>query len=1064
MGRLIRAAMDRSRATVIILAILWLGGYSAFISMPKESNPDVTVPFIYISVTHEGIAPEDSERLLIRPLEQELRSLEGLKEMTAVAAEGYASITLEFQAGFDPDEALADVRDKVDTAKTKLPEDSEEPHVEEINVSKFPVINVALSGPLAEEQLIFIARELKRHLESIPEILEVTIGGNREDLLELVADPQILEQYGIDYVQLFTLISSNNRLVAAGNIDTGAGRLVIKVPGLLENLVDLLGMPIKYVDGQVITFGDVATVQRTFKDPQGFARVDGKPAVVLEVSKRTGANIIYAIEKVKAVISYAKTQWPDDLQVSYITDESKEIREMLKDLLNNVLFAVVLVMIVVISAMGFRAATLVGLTIPGAFLTGLLIIQGMGYTLNIVVLFSLILVAGMLVDGAIVVAELADRNHKLGMSSKEAFAQAAERMAWPVIASTATTLAVFLPLLFWPGMVGEFMKYLPATVIICLLASLSMALIFLPVLGAVTGRKTSAIADEEPDSEISRFSHAYGNLLARLLRAPGKTLLMFLAVLTLIYVAYGRYNHGIEFFPDVEPDSAQLLVHARGDYSVYEKDSMIQLVEERLQGMPEVRALYARSFAQSNSDLSEDVIGQIRFQFIDWQDRRPANDILAEMRERTKDLPLVLEFRKQENGPSQGKPIKVRVSGSHSELLPGVLAVRERMQQLGGFVDISDNQPMPGIEWRLEVDREQAARYGVDVATVGNVVQLVTSGLKLADYRPDDAEEEVDIRLRMPESVRNLDTLGQQMIATPQGPIPLSNFAKLVPADKTGTIRRLDAQRTYTVEADVAVGLQPDERLKAFKASLVDKPISNVTISFSGEDEDQQETMMFLAKAFVLSVLLMGLILVIQFNSLYQAVLVLSAIVFSTAGVLLGLMVTARAFGIVMVGLGLIALAGIVVNNNIILIDTYNQMRRSGASPYEAALQTGKLRLRPVLLTAITTVLGLMPMVLGVNVDLMEPSLGLGAPSTQWWTQLSSAIAGGLTFATFLTLLITPCLLVLGEKAASRIRKLRGKEDAGTAHHGQAIAAIEADTSEFPPYVPPHNRPETVEN
>ncbi len=1066
MERIIRAAMDRSRATVIVLAILWLGGYSAFVSMPKESNPDVTVPFIYISVVHEGIAPEDSERLLIRPLEQELRSLEGLKEMTAVAAEGYASITLEFQAGFDPDDALADVRDKVDTAKTKLPVDSEEPNVEEINVSKFPVINVALSGPLSEEHLIFIARELKRYLEGIPEILEVTIGGDREDLLELVADPQVLEQYGIDYTQLFTLISSNNRLVAAGNIDTGAGRLVIKVPGLLENLVDLLGMPIKYVDGQVVTFGDVATVQRTFKDPQGFARVDSEPAVVLEVSKRTGANIIYAIEKVKAVINMAKTQWPQDLQVSYITDESKEIREILKDLLNNVLFAVVLVMIVVISAMGFRAATLVGLTIPGAFLTGLLLIQALGYTLNIVVLFSLILVAGMLVDGAIVVAELADRNHRQGMTAKEAFAKAAVRMAWPVIASTATTLAVFLPLLFWPGMVGEFMKYLPATVIICLLASLLMALIFLPVLGALTGRK-QVLVDEESDVQVSRFTHAYGVLLARLLAAPGKTLLMFLAILSLIYVAYGRFNHGIEFFPDVEPDSAQLLVHARGDYSVYEKDAMLQLVEARLRGMPEVRALYARSFAQSKSDLSEDVIGQIRFQFIDWQERRPADAIIAEMRQRTENLPLSLEFRKQEDGPSQGKPIKVRVSGSHAELQSGVNSVRERMEKLGGFVDVSDNQPLPGIEWRLEVDREQAARYGVDVATVGNVVQLVTSGLKLADYRPDDAEEEVDIRMRMPENVRNLDTLGQQMLATAQGPVPLSNFTRLVPAEKTGTIRRLDAQRTYTVEADVAVGLQPDERLKAFKASLAEDPINNVTISFSGEDEDQQETMMFLAKAFILSVLLMALILVVQFNSLYQAALVLSAIVFSTAGVLLGLMVTARAFGIVMVGLGLIALAGIVVNNNIILIDTYNQMRRTGASPYEAALQTGKLRLRPVLLTAITTVLGLIPMVLGVNVDLMEPRLGLGAPSTQWWTQLSSAIAGGLTFATFLTLLITPCLLVLGEKSGAWFRRRFFKEEevpGSLALELHAGPVLEDSQPDYPPYSPPRGRPETANN
>ncbi|OZG69795.1 MFS transporter [Hahella sp. CCB-MM4] len=1031
MGRLIRAIMERSRAAMIVLIMLWAGGYSAFVSMPKESNPDITIPYIYVSVSHEGIAPDDSERLLARPLEQELRSLEGLKEMTAIGAEGYAAITLEFQAGFDPDQALTDVREKVDTAKAKLPDESEEPHVQEINVSQFPVLNLALSGPMAEEQLIFIARELKRYLEGVPEVLEVTIGGDREDLLELVTDPQVLEQYGIDYTQLFSLVTNNNRLVAAGNIDTGAGRLTVKVPGLLENLVDLLGMPIKYVDGQVVTFGDVATVQRTFKDPQGFARVDGKPAVVLEVSKRSGANIIYAIEKVKAIVTEAKKSWPSTLEVTYITDESKEIRTMLKDLLNNVLFAVVLVMIVVISAMGFKPATLVGLTIPGAFFTGLLVIQGLGYTLNIVVLFSLILVAGMLVDGAIVVTELADRNLKEGLSPKEAFAQAATRMAWPVIASTATTLAVFLPLLVWPGMVGEFMKYLPATVIICLLASLLMALIFLPVLGALIGKKQEIT--EQSTAEVSRFTHVYGAVLARLLAAPGKTLLMFVAVLVLIYVAYGRYNHGIEFFPDVEPESAQLLVHARGDYSIHEKDDMVKMVEDRLQGMPEVRALYARSIAQADGQLGEDVIGQLTFQFQDWQERRPANDILEDMRRRAADLPLSLEFRKQDDGPSQGKPIRVRVSGGEDSLIAGVNEIRSRMENLGGLIDISDDRSIPGIEWRLEVDREQAARYGVDVATVGNAVQLVTTGLKLADYRPDDADEEVDIRLRMPTNVRNLDTLGQQMLTTPYGPVPLSNFARLVPAEKTGTIRRVDGERAYIIEADIVPGEQADERLTALKDSLAANPVHGIRITYSGEDEDQQETMIFLGQAFIVAIMLMALILVIQFNSVYQAVLVLSAIVFSTAGVLLGLLVTGRAFGIVMVGLGLIALAGIVVNNNIILIDTYNQFRRSGASPFEAALYTGKLRLRPVLLTAITTVLGLLPMVLGVNVDLIEPSLGIGAPSTQWWTQLSSAIAGGLTFATFLTLLITPCLLVAGDNLSIKLR--RRKRHEGDGHH-----------------------------
>lgn len=1028
MDKIIRTAMERSRASLTLLVMLWVGGILAFNSLPKESNPDITIPVIYVSVSHEGISPEDAERLLVRPLEQELRSLDGLKEMRSIGAEGYGSITLEFRAGFNPEIALADVRDKVDTAKTKLPAESDEPKVLEINFSQFPVINIGLSGPMSEVVLVRIARDLKREIEGIADVLEVEIGGDREDLLELVADQQVLERYGIDYAQLFSLVSSNNRLVAAGNLDTGAGRMAIKVPGVIEELDDLLTMPIKSVDGQVVTFGDVATVQRTFKDPTGFARIDGNPAVVLEVSKRAGANVIATIEQVKAVVEQRQMFWPPDLEVTYITDESEQIQDILWDLLNNVLFAVILVVIVIVGVMGPRPALLVGLTIPGAFLSGLLVIQTIGFTLNIVVLFSLILVAGLLVDGAIVVAELADRYLREGHSRREAFARAAARMSWPVIASTLTTIAVFIPLLVWPGIVGEFMKFLPATVIICLLASLFMALVFMPVMGMYIGRKTIKPEELDHEQQPGRFVAWYGAILAHLLKAPAKTLVMALALMILTYVAYARFNNGLEFFPEVEPESAQVLVHASGDRSVWEKDSLVRLVESRLLGMPEVQDIYARSFAQATGDMTEDVIGVLQFQFVDWHERRSADTILEEMRQRTADLPLKLEFRKQEGGPAAGKPIKLKVSGDNARLEDSVTELRARLQNLGGLVDISDNRPLPGIEWRIEVDREKAARYGLNVTMVGNVVQLVTTGLLIADYRPDDAEEEVDIRLRLPLEERSLETLGRLMVSTPQGAVPISNFTTLTPAPKTGTLHRVDGARTLTVEADVAPGVQVDERLRALKANLMENPIVGARIQFAGQDEDQLEAMQFLSGAFVVAVSLMALMLIIQFNSIYQAMLVLSAIVFSTAGILIGLMVTGRPFGVVMVGLGTIALAGIVVNNNIILIDTYNELKARGYAAYEAALETGKLRLRPVLLTAITTVLGLIPMVLGMNVDLLTPSIGVNAPSTQWWTELSSAIAGGLTFATFLTLLVTPCMLVLGERAFEKVRKWTRKE------------------------------------
>src|SRR5690554_898481 len=1020
MRALIAAAMDRSRTTLLLFLFLLLGGMAAYQVIPKESNPDVTIPMIYVAMTLDGISPEDAERLLVRPMEQELRALEGIKEMRGTAAEGHASVMLEFDAGFDPDKALQDVREKVDTARSKLPQEADEPRVHEINVSLFPVLSVGLSGPLSERELITIARRLQDAIEAIPEVLEVEIGGDREDLLEIVVDPQVLESYGIDFDQLAALVTRNNQLVAAGSLDTGNGRMALKVPGVIETIEDVMSMPIKVEGDTVVTFGDVAMLQRTFKDPSGFARINGEPALVLEVSKRSGANIIETIAQVRALIDEARPRMPEALEVRYIMDQSEEVQDILSDLLNNVLTAIVLVLIVVIAAMGPRSALLVGLTIPGAFLTGILVIWGMGFTLNIVVLFSLILVAGMLVDGAIVVSELADRNLSDGQPVKTAWVEAASRMAWPVIASTATTLAVFVPLLFWPGVVGEFMKFLPMTVLICLIASLAMALVFLPVMGGVSGGKRS-----HQNATEGRFMAFYRHTLGALLRRPGLTLLGALAVIIVIYAAYGRFNYGVEFFPSVEPDSAQVQVRARGDLSIWERDAIVREVEGRLQNMPEVKALYARSMLTTGNQMAPDVIGVLQFQFNDWFTRRTATEILDDFRERTADIAgIELEFRKQEGGPAEGKPVELLVSSMDSSQLNGFVdEIESRMRTLGGFVDIEDDRSLPGIEWRLEVDREAAARFGTDVLSIGSAVRLVTNGLVLATYRPEDVRDEVDITMHVPNNWRELDHLERQTLNTPRGQVPLSEFVDLEPGDKTGSIVRVDGQRTITIKSDVAPGRRMDELLKALQAEMPEPP-DGITIRFGGENEDQQQASNFLASAFLVAIGLMLLILVTQFNSLYQTLLILSAIVLSTAGVLLGLLLNGQSFGIVMVGMGIIALAGIVVNNNIILIDTFNEMKKEGREAYEAALETGCLRFRPVLLTAVTTILGLMPMVLGVNVNLLEPSLGLGAPSTQWWMQLSSAIAGGLAFATLLTLLLTPALLVLGERSGQRFRAL----------------------------------------
>ena len=1028
MSSMIHAAIGRSRAVITLLVFLFIGGLAAYNAIPKEANPDVTIPMMYVSMTLDGISPEDAERLLVRPMEHELRSLEGIKKMTSVSSEGHASVMLEFDAGFDADKALTDVREKVDAGRSKLPSEADEPTVNEINVALFPVMSIGLAGPVSESELVFIARQLQENIEAIPEVLEVEIGGDREDLLEIVVDPQALESYGLDYMQLFNLVSNNNRLVAAGSLDTGEGRMSIKVPGVIENLDDVLNMPVKVDGDTVVTFADVATINRGFKDPLGFARINGQPAMVLEVKKRAGANIISTTEQTRAIVEQASEYFPEGLEVHYIMDESTQVETMLSDLLNNVLTAVVLVLILIVATMGLRSALLVGITIPGAFLAAILVLYLIGFTMNIIVLFALILVAGMLVDGAIVVSELADRNLSEGQPPKQAWGNAASRMAWPVIASTATTIVVFGPLLFWPGVVGQFMSYLPATVIIALLASLVMALIFLPVLGSLK-RHQPAI----PEEGSSRAGKAYGRLLAKLLRRPGLTLAGMLLVMVAVFITYANFNHGVEFFPEVEPESAQVLVRARGDLSIHERDALLQQVEQRLLGLSEVKALYARSLVSASGELPPDVVGTVQFQFTDWDERRRASIILDDMRELTADIPgIILDFRKQENGPAAGKPIELQVTGADQDAIDeAVELIMAEMNRLGGFVDIEDDRSLPGIEWRVNVDRAAAARFGADVLTVGNAVQMVTNGLLLAKFRPEYASDEVDIRVRFPENWRSVEDITRLTVETPRGQVPIGNFVTVEPAPKTSVINRIDGNRAVTIKSDLASGAQVGERLNTLLGSDLDLPVG-VQVNTAGEGADQQEAASFLGMAFVVAIFLMLLILLVQFNSWYQAVLVMSAIVFSTAGVLMGLLVNSQPFGIVMVGMGIIGLSGIVVNNNIVLIDTYNQIRANGASAFDAAWQTGCLRLRPVLLTSITTVLGLMPMVLAVNVNLLEPSLGFGAPSTQWWTQLSSAIAGGLTVATILTLFITPCMLVLGDNtrawfAARRTTKPEGQ-------------------------------------
>ena len=1016
MNALIAAGFSRARTVILIMVALIGAGAMAYVTIPKESMPEVDIPIFIVNVTYTGVSTEDAAKLLAEPIERQVNSLDGLRRMETVTSEGFASVTLEFSPGFDQDSALQSVKDAVDDAEPDIPPEADGPFVREIDMSTFPILTVALSGAVPERELIRLGRALSDRIETVSGVLQADLTGEREDQLEVLIDPLAMETYGISPGQLSQAVRANNQLIAAGSFDTGAGRLGVSIPGTVVQLDEIMSIPVLVDGATVLRVQDLAEVRQTFKDPISFARIDGRPALAIDVRKSAGANIIDTVEAVRSVVDETRADWPDQVDVVFMNDQSQEMRDLLSDLQNNVIAAVVLVMLVTVLFLGVRASLLVAVAIPGSFLGGILIIWALGYTMNVIVLFALILVVGMLVDGAIVVVELGERFIAQGHSKKSAFRMAAQRMAWPIIASTATTLAVFFPLLFWPGLAGQFMFYLPATMIATLLMSLLMALIFVPVMGSVLGGGQDLPVEPSPDAPPSTFETFSGWTIAR----PGATLGISILGVLVVAWAYSLLGRGVEFFPQTDSERAQVQVTANGNLSVMESDQLVRLVEQRLLGFEGVERVYARTIGsveeRVRSSLSSDVIGQIQVEFTDWRGRDGSDVVIERMRAATAEVPgLGIQIEAAASGPAASRPVQIEVSAStRASLQEAAGLVQRLMEEQGSFVDIANDTPRPNPEIRLVVDREESARYGVDMDTIGTAVQLLTTGVNLGTYLPDFADDEVDIALRYPPDQRNLENLGALRVASPASgaQVPIGNVVQILPAPAPAAITRIGARETQTLTADLAPGATLQAELDRIGAAIAqaDMP-EGAEIAFGGEIEDQEEAMTFLMGAFVAAIFLMFTILLIQMNSFFQAFLVLTAIIFSIAGVFLGLMIRQEAFSIVMSGIGIMALAGVVVNNNIVLIDAYNEHRTAGLGPDAAARRAAGERFRPVLLTAGTTVIGLVPMVLGMTIDFVGRDLFFGAPSGQFWIQLSTGIAGGLVVATAITLLLTPTLL-----------------------------------------------------
>ncbi|MEM8793657.1 MAG: efflux RND transporter permease subunit [Pseudomonadota bacterium] len=1030
MTGLIDWCAGRARMVAAFILISVAAGLVAYVSLPKEGAPNIDVPVLYVSVPLPGVSTSDSERLLVKPMEAELRGIEGLKEMTGIAGENHGAVLLEFDFGWDKAATLADVRDKLNQAEAEFPDDAEQGTVFEVNLSQFPVITISLSGDAPERTLSRIAKDLRRSIEAVPSVLEVSIEGDREEMIEVIIDPLKMESYNVTTTDLLNVVDRNNLLVAAGEVESSTAAFSVSVPGSFTDIADVFELPIKVNGDRIVRLEDVATIRRTFEDAKGTARYNGEKSISLQVSKRIGENIIETVDAVRAVVERERAKWPEPLRdavaMDLAMDESAEVVDMVDQLESSVATAVILVMLVVLASLGFRSSVLVGFAVPCSFLLSFGLMALLGMSVNNMTMFGMILAVGMLVDGAIVVVEYADKRIQEGAGPMQAYSAAAKRMFWPIAASTATTLCAFLPMLFWPGLPGQFMGQLPVTLIFVLSASLIVALIYLPIIGGISGRLNRFFAGTQRELAPKPYKRTlFGKLMSLIVLNPvGPVVALLLAIGAVAgtFVYYGENNRGTEFFVETDPARVIVYVRARGNLSKDEKDRIVATVEERVLQIDGMESVFAFSGSGGLNNQSDDgpgdAIGQVQFELVNWRERGPGQEILEEVRARVADMPgIKTEVFVQNEGPVQGKPVQLELrSNNWEELHEATRRVRLKFENTDGLMEIDDTRPLPGIEWEITVDRATAGRYGADIATVGPMVQFVTRGATLDTYRPDDLDEEIDIRARFPEKDRTLATLDELKIPTDRGLVPLASFIERKPVHKVGSISRRDSERYFLVRADVDAAFTPDDRIAELQTWLADPNAlpPSVSARFVGDFEEQQESEAFLMKAFAGALGLMFVILLAQFNSIYNSILVLSAVVMSVAGVLIGMLVMDQKFSIIMTGIGIVALAGIVVNNNIVLIDTFREFSRS-MDRLEAIIRTAEARIRPVLLTTITTMAGLTPMMFAVSLDFTTGQISYGAPTALWWTQLASAVVWGLGTATVLTLVVTPASLAIRE-------------------------------------------------
>jgi multidrug efflux pump len=1046
-------ALKRQVTVLALLVALVIAGLYCYATLPRESFPDITIPYVFVTTSYEGVAPQDMEELITIPIERKLKGLADVEEIRSTSAEGISTVAVKFLPKVDIDDAVQKVREKVDQAKPDLPPDlPDDPEILEVNFSDLPVIRVVLSGPFNLRRLQTFAEEYEDRIESIQGVLDARLTGGLEREIHVEFDLDRVGAYNVPFSSLINAVTRSNVNMPSGSMDIGQGKYLVRVPEDFKHPSEIFSIVAFVRDGKPVYLRDLATIQDSFKDPLTRSRINGEKSVTLAVQKRSGENIVRVTDEVKRAVQGLRPLMPPALKIDLTSDMSEDVRLMVSDLENNILTGLILVLAVIFTFIGGRSAIFVALAIPYSMFMTFALLTGFSVTLNMVVLFSLILALGMLVDNGIVIVENIYRHMQEGESRQEAARSGTNEVAWPVITSTLTTLGAFFPMLFWPGIMGEFMGFLPETLIMALSASLFVALVINPVLSAryqtVKALNRAQNQGEGNPDRIPLIKRLYLRLLSWSLNHRLIVLLISFLMLFAVITAFALFGEGTEFFPDTEPRRAYIHIKAPEGTNLDASDKLVAQVEKIVSQYRDIRYVISNigsvggdPFAQGGTGTH---LSRVALDFKDLHDRsRPSSEIVNEIRDRL--LKTIkgaeVQVEKEKHGPPTGPPVNLEITGKDILVLGDLAArARKRIQDIPGLVDLKDNFVKGKPEIRVRVDKEKAALLNLDTYTIAFTVKAAINGAKVGVYR--EGKDEYDIIARLPEKDRrSMESIKRITVSGPHGePIPLTSVAQASLASGLGAIMRLDQKRVVTISGDVSGRLANDviRDIKERLETNFNWP-RGYTYRFTGEQREQRKAQAFLSKAFVGTIFIILLILLTQFNSFSTPFIILTSVVLSLIGVFFGLLVTGMAFGIIMTGIGVISLAGVVVNNAIVLIDYYGQLMESGLSSRDALLQAGLVRFRPVMLTAITTILGLLPMATGISFDFRKLAWDIGGESSQWWGPMAVAVIFGLAVATLLTLVVVPVLCSLARSARRRGSGEKGNGEPEKGRNGELL-------------------------